>query len=173
MVVFRLRCAAVQVRPICTAATLPAMANRQVVEAYARSVAENDTDNLEALLADDYIGRYPQSGELIRGVAARRAIGERYPGQDSAKLSSNVERILGQDDQFVPGPSWNLIHLTGSGDEFSMVGTVTYPNGETWHAVMLLTLRGGKIWRETDYFAPPFQRPEWRASITELETGTE
>ncbi len=147
------------------------MANRQVVEAYARALATNDTDNLEALIADDYVGRYPQSGEVIRGLANRRAIGERYPGQDSARLAGTVDRIIGADDQFVAGPSWNLIHLSGSGDEFTILSTVTYPNGETWHAVVLLTLRGGKIWREIDYFAPPFERPDWRASITELETS--
>jgi SnoaL-like domain len=152
--------------------TLVSMANRQVVEAYARALADNDADAFDALLSDDYVGRYPQSGEVIRGPAGLRAIAEHFPGLETGgRLSSHAEQIVGADDQFVTGPSWNLIHLSGSGDEFSIRGTVTYPNGETWHSVVLLTLRGGKIWREIDYFGPPFERPDWRASITELETG--
>jgi ketosteroid isomerase-like protein len=145
------------------------MGNRRVVEAYGQAISVNDTDAIQALIADDYEGRYPQSGEVIRGRASRRAVGERYPGTETAKLSGRVERVVGADDQFVYGPSWNIVHLTGSGDEFTLAGTVTYPNGETWHTVALLTLRGGKIWREVDYFAAPFERPDWRASITELE----
>ena len=143
------------------------MSNRRVVEQYARALSDNDADALEALRGEDYLCRYPQSGEVIRGRANARAIGEQYPGERS--LSASLDRIVGTDDEFLPGPSWNLIHLSGSGDEFTVTGTITYPNGETWHAVALLTLRGGKIWREVDYFAEPFERPEWRAPFTELE----
>ncbi|HET7581535.1 MAG TPA: nuclear transport factor 2 family protein [Candidatus Limnocylindria bacterium] len=147
------------------------MTNRQVVERYAQALADYDLDAQIAVLADDYEARYPQSGEIIRGLENRRAIGEKYPGAAESGLRAHRERIIGQDDQFVTGPMWNLIHLSGTGDEFTIVGTVTYPNGETWHGVVLLTLRGGKIWREVDYFAAPFERPAWRASYTELESA--
>ncbi|HEX5578733.1 MAG TPA: hypothetical protein VFY43_03620, partial [Candidatus Limnocylindria bacterium] len=89
------------------------------------------------------------------------------------RFGVTLERIVGRDDEFITGPSWNLIHLAGSGDDFTVTGTITYPNGETWHAVMLLTLREGKIWREVNFFAAPFDRPEWRASLTDLETEAE
>jgi hypothetical protein len=146
------------------------MSNRNVVERYTRALGENDGDALEALRDEDYVCRYPQSGEVIRGRTNARAIGEQYPGSEGERgLSASLDRIVGSDDQFLPGPSWNLIHLSGSGDEFTVTGTVTYPNGETWHAVALLTLRGGRVWREVDYFAAPFERPEWRAPFTELE----
>jgi hypothetical protein len=57
----------------------------------------------------------------------------------------------------------------GSGDEFTLSGTVTYRNGETWHAVSLITVKAGKIWRETSYFAPPFEVPDWRKPFVERE----
>jgi len=144
------------------------MSNRRVVEQYAGALSDNDADALEALRGEDYTCRYPQSGEVIRGRTNARAIGEQYPGDRG--LSASLDRIVGTDDEFLPGPSWNLIHLSGSGDEFTVTGTITYPNGETWHVVALLTLRGGKIWREVDYFAAPFERPEWREQFSELET---
>ena len=38
-----------------------------------------------------------------------------------------------------------------------------------WQAVAMLTLKDGKIWRETDYFAAPFDVPDWRRPFVELE----
>ena len=29
--------------------------------------------------------------------------------------------------------------------------------------------KAGKIWRETDYFAPPFDPPSWRSPYVETE----
>jgi hypothetical protein len=123
-------------------------------------------------LDPDYVGRYPQSGEVIRGIENRLAIGEHFPGQEEGKLSARVSEIRGRDDEFVPTagfPVWSIVHLTGSGDEFTLTGTITYPNGDTWHGVMLLTTRAGKIWRETDYFAPPFEAAAWREPFVERE----
>jgi ketosteroid isomerase-like protein len=144
------------------------MGNRDVVEQLARALAEEDLDAQIALLHDDYVGQYPQSGEIIRGRANRRAITENYPGGPS--LPVTVSSILGEDDKFVSAPSWpawSIVHVAGSGDEFTMTGTITYPDGQTWHAIALLTLRDGKIWRETDYFAAPFESPEWRPPYVE------
>ena len=149
------------------------MGNRQVIERYARSMAENDLDAQMALMHDEYEGRYPQSGEIIKGRDNLRRIVESYPGTTGEGLSPKTGRIIGTDDQFVSQPSfpaWSVVHLSGSGDDFTMTGIITYPNGETWHAVALLTLLGGKIWRETDYFAAPFEAPDWRAAYVERES---
>jgi hypothetical protein len=145
------------------------VSNRGVVEQYARALADEDLDAQDALMHDDYVGRYPQSGEIIRGPAIRRTVAERYPGAEGGRLPVTTESIAGRDDEFVTGPSWNLIHLAGSGDDFTLAGTIAYPNGEVWHVVAMLTLRDGKIWREINYYAPPFERPEWRAALTSLD----
>lgn len=151
------------------------MGNRQVVERFARALANRDVDAQVAELHEDYVCRYPQSGEVIRGRANWRAIIDNYPEGGGRTLPAHVERIVGTDDQFVTRPSWpawTVVHLTGSGDDMILAGTLTYPNGETWHAISLYTLRNGKIWRETDYFAAPFEAAEWRAGYVEHE-GTE
>jgi ketosteroid isomerase-like protein len=145
------------------------MSGRAVVERYAEAVAANDSAVTRECLHPDYVGRYPQSGEVIRGVENRIAIGENYPGQEQAPLSTSVAEIRGRDDQFITTPSWSIVHLIGSGDEFTLSGTINYPNGETWHGVLLITVRDGKIWRETDYFAPPFEAASWRAPFVEQE----
>lgn len=148
------------------------MGNRQVVERYAQAIADADIDAQIALIHADYVGRYPQSGEVIRGAANRRAIGEQYPGGSGRGLAGAVAGIHGADDQWLTRPSWpayTVVHLAGSDDQFTMTGTITYPNGETWHAVALVTVRDGKIWREIDYFAAPFDAPDWRAPYVERE----
>jgi SnoaL-like domain len=145
------------------------MSNRQVVEAYAQAIAADDLDAQSALLAEDYVLEYPQSGERIVGKVNRRAIIEHTPGRDSAKVAFG--RIIGTDDEFVTSPMWNVIHLSGSGDEFQVTGTIRYPDGQNWHFVALATLRGGKIWRETDYFGPTFEAPEWRSEWVERMDG--
>ena len=148
------------------------MSGRVIVERYAAALAANDSAMMRECLAPDYVGRYPQSGELIRGVANRLAIGENFPGQEEARLSGTIREIRGRDDEFVSTaswPAWTIVHLTGSNDEFTLTGTVNYPNGETWHAVLLITVRGGKVWRETDYFAPTFEPAAWREPFVERE----
>jgi ketosteroid isomerase-like protein len=148
------------------------MGNRQVVERYARAMSENNLDEQMSTLHDDFVVTYPQSGEVIRGAANLRAIVETYPMTSGEGLAPTLENITGTDDQWVTTPSfpaWTVVHLAGSGDEFTMTGRVTYPNGETWHAVALITVRDGKIWRETDYFAAPFEPPEWRSAYVELD----
>ena len=145
------------------------MGNRRVVERFSEAMAANDFDTQDALIHDDYVGRWPQSGEVVRGRANRRAILENYPDWEG-RVGPSTELIVGTDDQFLTGPSWNIIHLTGSGDELTVTGKVTYPNGEGWHFATLLTLREGKIWRQVDYFAPPFDAPAWRSPFVDVET---
>ena len=145
------------------------MSNRGVVEAYLKAVAEDDLDAQDALVADDYVLDYPQSGERFRGRANRRANIENYPSRVEAGIRPSVERIIGADDAFIagPAPSFNMIHLSGSGDDFQATGTIRYPDSKVWHYVSLIKLRGGKIWRETTYFAEPFEAPAWRAPFAE------
>lgn len=148
------------------------MGNRQVINRWLRALAEDDLESQVALLHPEYVGRYPQSGEVIRGPDAFRAVTEHYPGRDAAPLKVTAAAIQGADDQFVTAPSWpawTVVRVAGSDDEFTVAGQVHYPNGETWHAVAMLTLKGGRIWRETDYFAAPFVVPEWRRPFVEVE----
>ena len=144
------------------------MGNRRVVELYAAALAANDFDAQDALVHDDYVGHWPQSGEVIRGRGNRRAVLEHYPGAEGG-LGPSTRTIVGRDDEFITGPSWNIIHLIGSGDEITVTGTLDYPELGTWHFVSLLTVRNGKIWRQVDYFAPPFEAPAWRAPYVEVE----
>ena len=141
------------------------------MERFAEALAANDLDAQDALIHDDYVCNWPQSGEVVRGRANRRAIIEAYP-ESNGGLRPMTDRIVGSDDKFITGPPtamWNMIHVKGSGDDLFASGTITYSNGEIWHYASVFTLREGKIWRQVDYFAPKFDAPGWRAPYTERE----
>ncbi len=146
------------------------MGNRRVVERYATAVTTDDFDGQVALLHRDYVMEFPQSGERFRGAEQRRAVFERYPGREESGHRPTVDSISGTDDQFIPRASWpafSVVHLAGSGDEFTVTGTVVYPNEELWHFVSLITMLEGAIWREVVYWGQPFDPPEWRAANRE------
>jgi hypothetical protein len=44
---------------------------------------------------------------------------------------------------------------------------LTYADGGRYLGVSVLELRDGKVVKETDYYAQPFQAPEWRAHWVE------
>ena len=127
--------------------------NRKIVEQFVQAMAASDMEAQERLLADDIVEDYPQSGEQIRGKANRRGIIENYPGGQPQDAKSQGQSIAPE--------------ITGSGDQFTVVGPITYPNGETWQYIGLMQLSNAKINRITSYFAAPFEAPAWRARYVE------
>ena len=132
--------------------------NRTIVEQYLLAMSKNDIEAQERLLSDDFVEEYPQSGERIRGKDNRRGIIENYPGGTPKETSST-------------GPAPKAPTITGAGDQFTVTGQITYPNGETWQLVSLVELSDGKINRITDYFAAPFEAPAWRTPYVEKEAA--
>jgi ketosteroid isomerase-like protein len=130
--------------------------NRTIIEQFIQAMAQNDWEAQDRLLSDDFVEEYPQSGEVIKGKANRRAIIENYPGGEPRETSESR-----------PGPKLPVV--TGGGDQFTVTGQIKYPNGETWHIVSLVELRDGKIAKVTDYFGAPFEAPAWRAPYVEVE----
>jgi hypothetical protein len=148
------------------------MGNRRVIDAWVKALEADDVEQQRMLLHDDFLGRYPQSGEVIRGPDNRISIAANYPGREGGGLPVRIDAISGTDDQFVTTPSalgWSVVHLSGSDDEFTITGVVPYPDGSVWHAIALLVVRDGRIWRETSYYAEPFEAPQWRAGWVERE----
>jgi ketosteroid isomerase-like protein len=127
--------------------------NREIVERYVDAISRNALEEMDALVSDDVVEEYPQSGEIIRGKANQKAIMDNYPGRQQNEFKAARPEI------------------SGSGDEFTARGPLTYPNGETWHIVSLVSLRNGKIAKLTTYFAQPFEAPAWRAKWVEKKAA--
>ena len=84
---------------------------------------------------------YPQSGERILGRSNLQALRSPHPGKPSG---FNVKRIL------------------GNGDLWITEYTITY-QGRPAYTVSIMEFRNGKVVRETQYFADPFEAPAWRS----------
>jgi ketosteroid isomerase-like protein len=93
----------------------------------------------------DYVMEMPQSGERIRGRDNMRAFQEAYPNP----------------------PTITPRRVVGSGDVWVIEGRSDYGGGQIYHVAMIVEFRDGKIWRDTRYYAEPFQAPDWRAQWVE------
>lgn len=137
---------------------------RQVVERLARAIEDKDFETIAALITDDYVEELPQSGERVRGKQNQLAIVRNYPGGVG---TAETRRIVGEDGRWVMAPSFNLLRIEGSGDTFTYVANIRYPNGETWQVVAIMEVRDGKVAKATTWYAAPFEAPKWRAPYVE------
>ena len=90
----------------------------------------------------DYLVEFPQSGERLDRDGLRR-LQETFPGG--------------------VGPKIELLRLTGGGDVWIGESHIHYPDGTDVYGVSRIEFRDGKMWRETRYYAEPFEVPAWRA----------
>jgi ketosteroid isomerase-like protein len=142
---------------------MPEASNRQIVEKFYQAVNAQDWALVERYLDPEYVWEMPQSGERVRGLANNRAMNENYPGVPKVE----TRRITGSHDKWVTTPSFTLLKITGTGDDYAAESLVNYPDGSIWHAVDFFHFRDSKIVRQTAYFAPTIEAPEWRAGWVE------
>jgi len=99
--------------------------------------------------AEDMVYEFPQSGERFVGRDNIMAMNESYKGMTGTTPSAKLRRIL------KPGEAWVI------------EGTIDYGNGKPVSSISIIeTGPDGKIVKQTDYFADPFEAPEWRRQYT-------
>jgi hypothetical protein len=91
---------------------------------------------------EDFTVEFPQSGERLDRDGLRR-LQTTFPGGAPPKIQ--------------------LRRLTGAGDVWFGETVIHYPDGSVAYGVGRIEFRDGKIWKETRYYAEPFQVPAWRA----------
>jgi hypothetical protein len=144
------------------------LSGREVVERYMRAMP-GDFHTLAALRHPDFVGEYPQSGEVIRGHEAWQAAHERY-----ADVHGETRRVTGSEDRWILSPGFagfTPMRVVGSGDTFTVESIGTYPGGESYHVISIIELRDGLVFRGRTYFAAPFEAPEWRARWVEQKAA--
>ena len=91
---------------------------------------------------EDYLLELPQSGERLDRDGLRR-LQETFPG--------------------VTAPRIQLLRVTGGGDIWVAESLIHYPDGTVFYGVSRVEFRDAKMWRETRYYAEPFEVPAWRS----------
>jgi SnoaL-like domain len=145
------------------------LTNQEVVSRYAMGAAALDLESLSALRHPDWSVIWPQSGELVHSSEAFAEIVRNYPG---GSARTEVTRVVGAEDRWVVTAGNTVLKLVGSGDFWWSEWRVTYPDGAVYLCVDLLELRDGLIYRETVYWASPFDAPDWRAPWVERTGGS-
>jgi SnoaL-like protein len=141
--------------------------NEECVRQYAAASAAHDVAELGGLRHPDWMVSWPQSGERVHGNVAFAEIIANYPG---GAPTAEVKRIVGAEDQWVVTPGNTVLKVVGSGDFWWSEWRLSYPNGEVYLVIDLLELRDGLVYRETVYWAAPFEAPDWRAPWVERAT---
>jgi hypothetical protein len=91
---------------------------------------------------EDYLLELPQSGERMDRDGLRR-LQETFPGGMAPRI--------------------RLLRVTGSGDVWIGESLIHYADGKVFYGVSRVEFRDGKMWRETRYYAEPFEVPAWRS----------
>jgi len=134
--------------------------NEEIARAYAEAACAFDLDEMARLRHPDWQASWPQSGERVIGDENYRRIVDAYPG---GYPRSEVQRVVGAEDRWVVTAANTVQQIVGSGDFWWSEWRMTYPDGRTWFTITLVELRDGLVYRETSYWAAPFEAPAWRA----------
>ena len=141
------------------------LTNDECVRRYAAASAAHDLAALPALRHPEWTVYWPQSGERVESSQAFAEIIANYPG---GAPKAEVTRIIGAEDQWVVTAANTAMRVAGSGDFWWSEWRLTYANGDVYYVVDLLELRDGLVHRETVYWAPPFEAPDWRRPFVEM-----
>ena len=140
------------------------LTNEEVVRRYATSSAEFDLEAMAALRHPEWQVVWPQSGEQVHSSEAFAEIVRNYPGGPGR---TEITRVVGAEDRWVVTAGNTVLRLVGSGDFWWSEWRVTYPDGAVYLCVDLIELRDALIYRETAYWAAPFEAPNWRSPWVE------
>ncbi|MEO6345642.1 MAG: nuclear transport factor 2 family protein [Candidatus Limnocylindria bacterium] len=123
---------------------------RTLKDLYSSGDVQDLARRIPEMASEDMVQEWPQSGERIRGRDNVIAVNENYPAATGSAPKLTLRRIV------KPGEAWIA------------EATIDYGDGTPVSMVAILEIGAdGKIMRETDYFANPFEAPEWRRQWTE------
>jgi len=120
--------------------------NRRLAEAAWTMLEKQDWDGLMELFSDDFVQEWPQSGERLLGKEKCIEVNRTYPGGL---------------------PQSEVRNVRADGNLATTEVALTYPDGSSWRGISIFEFRDGKITKEIDYFAQPFEAPAWRAHLVE------
>jgi hypothetical protein len=119
---------------------------RAALERHWTAAAAGDQDGEHEIYCDEAIVEYSQSRERINGRDNVQALRSHHPARPSGFV---VRRIVGEGDLWVT--------------EY----VINY-DGRPVLTVSIMEFRGGKVARETQYFADTFEPPAWRSQWVEV-----
>ena len=141
---------------------------------YLEATATLDFEALAELRHPDFVCTYPQSGEVFKGhenwASAHRDYASHFGDEHlvEMKVKGGGRRSkVSTAPSVLPFGSTPIVQVSDTGKLVTLEGTGRWPDGNVYHWVQILEYKDGLVWRETDYFAEPFEAPDWRTPFTE------
>jgi hypothetical protein len=141
------------------------MTPRELLGRFYDELNRRDLEAAMRLLHPQFSEHWPQSGERIIGPPNLRAILENYPGG----LSFETPSYHGQDPEWAMTPGYTVVRITDAGESGTGIIRIRYPDGSEWWMIALFEIKDDLLFRQTTFFAEPFEAPDWRAQWVERE----
>ncbi|HEX2030590.1 MAG TPA: hypothetical protein VHL78_04205 [Actinomycetota bacterium] len=142
--------------------------SRELIRRYVEANHARDFDALRGMRHPGWTAEWPQSGERVPSHDADVAIHEAYPGYPAHQLA----HVAGRDERWTLAPTMTPVRVVGAGGVWAAELLLDYGDGRRYHSPGIVELRDGLVWRETVYWAAPFEAPAWRADLVEaIEAG--
>src|SRR5256885_13339202 len=104
-----------------------------------------DWDAFGSAFTDDVVEEYPQSGEVIRGLANIIAVRMNYPGGVVGGAIDKASARVPGGGQWVVTPRFTLVRVETGSDATTAIFRSRYPDGSTWWLTAMYELRCDKI----------------------------
>ena len=144
------------------------------VQRYQEAMVSLDAETLAELRHPEYKCYYPQSGECFVGHENWAGAHSDYESHFGAEHLTDIKHKGGEQraqvtslPTIMPFGSSPIVNVSDTGDLVVLEGKGLWPDGKHYNWVLILEYRDGLVWRETQYFAEPFEAPAWRAEFTE------
>ena len=115
--------------------------NRATLQRTLDATFRGDWETAAEAMAEDAVVEWPQSGERIVGRQACLVVYRNYPP---------------------PVPAYELRRISGGPDVFVVEAVGDY-GPERFYLTSIVEFRDGRIAKQTDYWASPFEAPAWRS----------
>lgn len=143
------------------------------VQRYRNATEELDFETLGELRHPDFQCCYPQSRERFLGhenwVKAHEDyesnFGDAERGHVTVKGGEQHAKVT-TTPSTLPFMTTPVVSISDTGDLVVVEGNGCWPDGKEYYWAMILEYKDGLVWRETDYFAEPFEAPEWRKAFS-------
>jgi ketosteroid isomerase-like protein len=125
---------------------VPLSSPAEVVREFWRLMSSNDFSSVAAVLDEDFVLEWPQSGERIRGPHNFAMLNQEYPAAGPWRFT--VNRLVA--------------------DDAEVVTDVTVTDGaQIARAISFFTVAEGKIQRMLEFWPEPYDAPHDRAHLVE------
>lgn len=120
--------------------------NVDLVKSFWQLFSEQKWDQAQALLHSEFVADWPQSRERMHGAQNFIDVNRYYPGNHKIQI----------------------VHAYGIGGMVVTTVWIEADTGQKTFANSYFQIKDEKIFRAEEYWAAPYEAPEWRSNWVEL-----